>query len=170
MAPTRSSKPDKLFLGKELLYCATPEREREMTMAYRHKGVTYLKRFTFGGTILNKDYRLCPEKSKSCSLNPVLPKCFTSSIRQRHGKLVNRRQIRVNWESNQPRPRATRCPSRSTLYSHQAAQELGCQGCHNRITVSLSSDGSGSPVDEAPRFHLQVEVQLAARLRWSKAT
>ena len=56
--------PDKLFVGKDLIYCATPERDREMTMAYRHKGVTYLKRFTFGGTILNKDYRLCPEKSK----------------------------------------------------------------------------------------------------------
>jgi topoisomerase-4 subunit A len=65
--------PDKLFLGKELLYCATPEREREMTMAYRHKGVTYLKRFTFGGTILNKDYRLCPEKSKILFFEPGTP-------------------------------------------------------------------------------------------------
>ena len=65
--------PDKLFLGKELLYCATPEREREMTMAYRHKGVTYLKRFTFGGTILNKDYRLCPEKSKVLFFEPGTP-------------------------------------------------------------------------------------------------
>ena len=41
-------------------------------MAYRHKGVTYLKRFTFGGTILNKDYRLCPEKSKILFFEPVL--------------------------------------------------------------------------------------------------
>ena len=42
-------------------------------MAYRHKGVTYLKRFTFGGTILNKDYRLCPEKSKILFFEPGIP-------------------------------------------------------------------------------------------------
>ena len=56
--------PDKLFVGKDVIYCARPDRDQEMTMAYQCKGVTYLKRFTFGGTITNKDYRLAPEKSK----------------------------------------------------------------------------------------------------------
>jgi topoisomerase-4 subunit A len=56
--------PDKLFVGKDVIYCARPDRDQEITMAYQSKGVTYLKRFTFGGTITNKDYRLAPEKSK----------------------------------------------------------------------------------------------------------
>ena len=56
--------PDKLFVGKDVIYCARPDSDQEMTMAYQCKGVTYLKRFTFGGTITNKDYRLAPEKSK----------------------------------------------------------------------------------------------------------
>lgn len=56
--------PDKLFVGKDVIYCARPDRDQETTMAYQSKGVTYLKRFTFGGTITNKDYRLAPEKSK----------------------------------------------------------------------------------------------------------
>ncbi|HAR00198.1 MAG TPA: DNA topoisomerase IV subunit A, partial [Verrucomicrobiales bacterium] len=56
--------PDKLFVGKDVIYCARPDRDQEITMAYQAKGVTYLKRFTFGGTITNKDYRLAPEKSK----------------------------------------------------------------------------------------------------------
>jgi topoisomerase-4 subunit A len=56
--------PDKLFVGKDVIHCEHPNRDRETTMAYQCKGVTYLKRFTFGGMILNKDYRLSPEKSK----------------------------------------------------------------------------------------------------------
>jgi len=56
--------PDKLFVGKDIIFCARPDRDQIITMAYQHKKVTYLKRFSFGGTILNKEYRLAPEKSK----------------------------------------------------------------------------------------------------------
>ncbi len=55
---------EKLFVGQNLVYCARPERERVFTMAYQIKGTTYLKRFSFGGTILNKDYQCAPPKSK----------------------------------------------------------------------------------------------------------
>ncbi len=55
---------DKLFVGQNLLYCAIPERDRVFTVAYQTKGTTYLKRFKFGGTILNKDYHCVPLKSK----------------------------------------------------------------------------------------------------------
>ena len=62
-----------MVIDNERLYCATREREREMTIDYRDKGVAYLKRFTFGGTILNKEYRVCPEKSKVLFFEPGTP-------------------------------------------------------------------------------------------------
>ena len=64
---------DKLFVGQNLLYCALPERDRVFTVAYQTKGTTYLKRFKFGGTILNKDYNCAPAKSKILFFEPDTP-------------------------------------------------------------------------------------------------
>ena len=53
--------PDKLFVDKNLAYCDTPDRERVMTVIYTLDHFTYMKRFTIGGTIMNRDYRYAPE-------------------------------------------------------------------------------------------------------------
>ena len=47
---------EKLFIGPDLYYCGLPDRERVFTCAYTDRKASYLKRFTFGGTILNKTY------------------------------------------------------------------------------------------------------------------
>jgi len=53
--------PDKLFV-EELRYCAIADRDRVCLLVYRDEdGFSHIKRFTFGGTILNKDYRCVPE-------------------------------------------------------------------------------------------------------------
>ena len=65
--------PEKLFIGPDLVYCALPERERVMTLAYTNRDATYLKRFTFGGTILDKIYHLIPPKSKILFFEPDTP-------------------------------------------------------------------------------------------------
>ncbi|MBI5383393.1 MAG: DNA topoisomerase IV subunit A [Verrucomicrobia bacterium] len=56
--------PEKLFVGPDLIYAAIPNREQVFTMAYSDRDATYLKRFTFGGTILDKDYFCVPEGEK----------------------------------------------------------------------------------------------------------
>jgi len=56
--------PQKQFVGPDVVYCGLPERERVFTCAYTNREATYLKRFTFGGTILNKIYHCIPPKSK----------------------------------------------------------------------------------------------------------
>jgi topoisomerase-4 subunit A len=56
--------PEKLFVGPELFYCGLPERDRVFTCAYTDRKASYLKRFTFGGTILNKAYLCIPDKSR----------------------------------------------------------------------------------------------------------
>jgi topoisomerase-4 subunit A len=66
--------PEKLFVGPELVYCGLPERDRVFTCAYTDRNASYLKRFTFGGTILNKVYACIPEKSRILYFAPDTPK------------------------------------------------------------------------------------------------
>jgi hypothetical protein len=61
---------DKIFVDKDLLevFLFNPDKDRvrEFTCVYEEPlyGFSYVKRFTFGGMINNKEYRLAPEKSK----------------------------------------------------------------------------------------------------------
>ena len=66
--------PEKLFVGPDLIYCGLPERERVFTAAYTNRDASYLKRFTFGGTIMNKEYFCIPEKSRILYFAPDTPK------------------------------------------------------------------------------------------------
>jgi topoisomerase-4 subunit A len=66
--------PEKFFVGQELFYCGLPDRGRVFTCAYTDRDASYLKRFTFGGTILNKVYSCIPEKSRILYFAPDTPK------------------------------------------------------------------------------------------------
>jgi topoisomerase-4 subunit A len=66
--------PEKLFVGPELFYCGLPDREKVFTCAYTDRNASYLKRFTFGGTILNKAYSCIPDKSRILFFAPETPK------------------------------------------------------------------------------------------------
>lgn len=69
-----SELPEKLFVGPELFYCGLPDRETVFTCAYTDRKASYLKRFRFGGTILNKAYLCIPEKSRILFFAPDTPK------------------------------------------------------------------------------------------------
>ncbi|HEY1718850.1 MAG TPA: DNA topoisomerase IV subunit A [Verrucomicrobiae bacterium] len=69
-----SELPEKLFVGPELFYCGLPDREKVFTCAYTDRKASYLKRFKFGGTILNKAYSCIPEKSRILFFAPETPK------------------------------------------------------------------------------------------------
>jgi topoisomerase IV subunit A len=69
-----SELPEKLFVGLELFYAGLPERDRIFTCAYTDRNASYLKRFTFGGTIMNKVYFCIPEKSRILYFGPDTPK------------------------------------------------------------------------------------------------
>ena len=55
---------EKIFVGQDLIFCGIPDRDKVFTCAYTDRDATYLKRFTFGGTIMNKEYFCIPEKSR----------------------------------------------------------------------------------------------------------
>jgi topoisomerase-4 subunit A len=65
--------PEKLFVGPDLVYCSLPERDRVFTLAYTNREATYLKRFTFGGTRMNKLYHCIPPKSRILFFEPDTP-------------------------------------------------------------------------------------------------
>jgi topoisomerase-4 subunit A len=65
--------PEKLFIGPDLVYCGLPERDCVFTCAYTDREASYLKRFTFGGVIMNKVYACIPEKSRILFLAPETP-------------------------------------------------------------------------------------------------
>jgi topoisomerase-4 subunit A len=69
-----SELPEKLFVGQELFYCGLPDREKIFTCAYTDRNASYLKRFAFGGTILNKAYLCIPDKSRILFFAPDTPK------------------------------------------------------------------------------------------------
>ena len=69
-----SELPEKLFVGPELFYAGLPDRERIFTCAYTDRKASYLKRFKFGGTILNKAYLCIPDKSRILFFSADTPK------------------------------------------------------------------------------------------------
>ncbi|MBI5772542.1 MAG: DNA topoisomerase IV subunit A [Verrucomicrobia bacterium] len=66
--------PEKLFVGPELFFCGLPDRETVFTCAYTDRKASYLKRFKFGGTIMNKAYLCIPDKSRILFFAPETPK------------------------------------------------------------------------------------------------
>lgn len=69
-----SELPEKLFIGPDLLYCGLPDRDQVFTCAYTDREASYLKRFSFGGIIMNKVYNCIPEKSRILFIEPGTPK------------------------------------------------------------------------------------------------
>ncbi|MDA3875000.1 MAG: DNA topoisomerase IV subunit A [Kiritimatiellae bacterium] len=53
--------PEKLFVGKDVEYVGLYDRDKEFLVCYTHNQTSFIKRFTFGGCIQNKDYNLCPK-------------------------------------------------------------------------------------------------------------
>jgi topoisomerase-4 subunit A len=66
--------PEKMFVGPELFYCGLPDRERVFTCAYTDRKASYLKRFKFGGTILDKAYLCIPDRSRILFFSIDTPK------------------------------------------------------------------------------------------------
>ncbi|HWY29580.1 MAG TPA: DNA topoisomerase IV subunit A [Candidatus Acidoferrum sp.] len=98
--------PEKLFVGQELFYCGLPDRERIFTCAYTDRDASYLKRFTFGGSILNKVYACIPEKSRILFFAPDTPK--TLYVRYKpapHQKITQQTCVPEQVEVKTPKTR-----------------------------------------------------------------
>jgi topoisomerase-4 subunit A len=82
--------PDKLFVGKELAYCAPADRDRECLMVYSDEdGFKHIKRFTFGGAILNKEYSCIPERGRVLYFTDCPPKTLYVKYKKGKGQRIH---------------------------------------------------------------------------------
>ena len=56
--------PEKLFVDQNLTYFNIFDRDKIFTVVYTTFAATFIKRFTFGGAIMNRDYYCAPEHAK----------------------------------------------------------------------------------------------------------
>jgi topoisomerase IV subunit A len=56
--------PERVFVDKDLLYFGIYDRDRVFTVVYSTSKATFLKRFAFGGAIMNRDYSCTQEGAK----------------------------------------------------------------------------------------------------------
>lgn len=81
---------DKLFVDKDLLYVAPFDRDRLYTAVYTEKEYpfTCLKRFAFGGTIMNRDYALMPEPGTLRLFTEGVPKAIWIKYKPAKGQRI----------------------------------------------------------------------------------
>ena len=87
--------PEKLFVDKNLIYAAVHDRDRVMTLVYVGDGITHLKRFTFGGAILNKDYFCAPDnqKPKALFFSDEQPETLYVKYAPRKGQQIHQQEF-----------------------------------------------------------------------------
>lgn len=83
--------PDKFFVGGDLAYCAVHDKTRLFTAVYTEPkyGFTYIKRFSFGGFIMNKEYSLAPPASKIVYFAEGTPEALYVKYKSAKGQRIN---------------------------------------------------------------------------------
>ena len=83
--------PDKFFIDKNMAYCKIHNRDQQFTAVYTEPkyGFTYIKRFSFGGCIQNKDYAFAPEKSKLVFFEEGTPDALYVKYKPAKGQRIN---------------------------------------------------------------------------------
>ncbi len=91
--------PEKQFVDKNFsqvfIYNPDKDREKEFTLVYEEPlyGFTYAKRFTFGGMIQNKEYRLAPEKSKILYFQEGCPETLYVKYKPAKSQRIHQQQF-----------------------------------------------------------------------------
>ncbi len=81
--------PEKLFVDGNFRSCTHFERDQDMTCVYTHQKASYIKHFKWGGTIMNRDYRLAPEKAKILLLQKGCPEELYLRYRPAKGQRIH---------------------------------------------------------------------------------
>lgn len=86
--------PEKLFVDNNLRICEHFDRDKQYTAVYTDSRITYLKRFSFGGVIMNKDYYLTQgEKSKLQLLVDGAPEAIYVKYNKAKGQRIHQQRF-----------------------------------------------------------------------------
>lgn len=82
--------PERLFVDTEMAYCAPVDRDRECLLVYRDEdGFNHIKRFTFGGAILNKEYSCIPDRGRVLYFTDCPPKTLYVRYKKSKGQRIH---------------------------------------------------------------------------------
>jgi len=87
--------PETLFVDTGLIYCAKMDRNLGMTMVYAENGITYVKRFRFGGAILNKEYQCAGKGSNILFLADDEPEEIYVKYKPAKGQRIHQQLFRI---------------------------------------------------------------------------
>ena len=86
--------PDKLFVDRDMPWCGPLDRDRICVMVYREEdGLLYIKRFTFGGTILNREYAAIPARCRVEFFSAEDPQLLYVRSTDGGGQLFNLKKV-----------------------------------------------------------------------------
>ena len=91
--------PEKFFVDKDVseIFTFQQEKDRDKTFTCVYEdgdyGFAYVKRFTFGGLIRNKEYRLAPPKSKILFFTEGMPETLFVKFRPAKGQKIHQQQF-----------------------------------------------------------------------------
>jgi topoisomerase IV subunit A len=86
--------PEKLFVDKTLLHCGKYDRDQVFTVVYSADQLTYLKRFTPGGAILNKEYSCALPDARLHLLEAGTPETLYVKYRPAKNQRIHRQSFR----------------------------------------------------------------------------
>ncbi len=94
--------PEKLFVDMNMVYCQKADRDKVMTVVYTDDdvGFTYMKRFTIGGFIMDREYRCAAERStillfQDDDPEEVYVKYKQAKAQRIHQQMFNPREVPV---------------------------------------------------------------------------
>ncbi len=133
--------PDKFFVDKDImaifLFQQEKDRDKEFICVYEEPlyGFAYVKRFTFGGLIRNKEYRLAPPKSKVLHFSQGCPERLYVKFKPAKGQKIHQqmfdpREVAVRGSSARgiqmtTKPIARCSPTKGTWWDDSEAASKG---------------------------------------------
>jgi len=91
------SPPERMFVDVDMAYCAPVDRDRECLMVYCDEdGLSHIKKFTFGGSILNKEYSCVPGRGKVLFFTDCPPKKLFVKYKKRKGQRIHQQAFDVS--------------------------------------------------------------------------
>ncbi len=88
--------PETLFVDRDLIHCSVFDRDRVYVAVYVHHEITYLKRFTFGGAIMNRDYNCAQPGAKVLLLDDSDPESIFVKYKKAKKQRINQQSFALD--------------------------------------------------------------------------
>ncbi len=86
--------PETYFVDDGLIWCGLYKRDLVFTAVYTDWGVTYIKRFQIGGTIMNRDYHYVPKDSELRICTFETPESIFVKYEPAKGQRIHQQEFR----------------------------------------------------------------------------